>query len=176
MKKHTREIRVEGEIAFVPLTQGYEAVIDADCVPLISKWNWHVMLTTRPDGSVAHAYAARGEHRGARRRIIHMHRVIADTPSDMDTDHIDGDGLNNRRSNLRVVTHAQNQCNRRLNIDNKSGVRGVAFNRATGKWRAQIGVNGAKRYLGLFSSIDKAAQAYASASAELHGEFGRIGE
>jgi hypothetical protein len=102
-----------------------------------------------------------------------MHRVIAGTPEDYQTDHINGDGLDNRRSNLRDATHNQNQHNSRTPVNNTSGVKGVQWHSQRAKWHARIGVGGKSRSLGLFASLDEAKAAYEKASAELHGDFGR---
>ena len=165
-----RQIRIEGEIAFVPLTLGYEAVIDAEDVPLISAWIWCASVSRRRDGSIRTVYALRNVHKVG---SVHMHRVIAGTPPELHTDHIDGDGLNNRRSNLRVVTRSQNMRNRSVSAASASGIKGVWWHKRDRKWYATIRMEGKKHHLGCFSSIEKAAEAYAAASKSLHGEFGR---
>lgn len=166
-----RAIRIEGEVAFVPLTQGYEAIIDAADVPLVGGWLWHADVKHHPDGRVSAVYAARSR-RGSQGKVL-MHRLIANTPDGMETDHEDADGLNNRRKNLRNATTSQNQANSRRPINNTSGGKGVYLHRATGRWMARISANGQRHYLGLFDRISDACAAYAEASARLHGEFGR---
>lgn len=89
-------------------------------------------------------------------------------------DHADNDPKNNRLSNLREATRAENEANKPIAARNKSGLRGVCFDPIRQKWVAQIGVNRRTIPLGRFSSADEAAAAYAKASAELHGEFGRV--
>jgi hypothetical protein len=172
-KKAIRPIRIEGNIAYVPLTQGYEAVIDADDAPLVINSNWAAQVKRRRDGSVRTVYAF--QMRGGRsdHRMFYMHRVIAGVPEGMVTDHRDGDGLNNRRSNLRHATDLQNGRNMRLSAANTSGVKGVYWAKRERRWVAEIRADG-KQCLGYFRSIEQAAAAYAKASAELHGEFGRV--
>lgn len=101
-KPTVRPIRFAADIAYVPLTRGYEAVIDADDAELVGRWNWiaHVKPCKRGEG--VQVYAVRTEYGGEKRRYIRMHRLIAGTPEGMETDHRDGDGLNNRRGNLRT--------------------------------------------------------------------------
>ena len=174
MTKPIREIRIEGNIAYVPLTQGYEAVIDAADVPKVNLWNWHAQVKTRSDASGANVYAVRNMTVSPNRTVtVCMHRVIAGTPEDMETDHIDLNGLNNRRVNLRNATRAQNGCNMGISSANTSGAKGVTWNRRLGKWQAQIGSNGKMYYLGLHATLASASSAYAAKSAELHGTFGR---
>jgi hypothetical protein len=91
----------------------------------------------------------------------------------MEVDHIDGDGLNNTRSNLRVVTKTQNMQNRRINKNNTSGHKGVAWDKESQKWMAYISSHGVRRNLGRFETPEQAAAAYLKGSLELHGEFGR---
>lgn len=162
-----RGIRIEGNLAYVPLTRGYEAVIDAADVSLVEGWNWCALV--RPKS----VYAMRFSE-GAEKKTILLHRVIAGTPEGMDTDHIDGNGLNNRRSNVRVATKGQNMHNQRLSSANTSGVKGVSWVKRRQKWQAQICANGKRVGLGYYDTIADAGQAYADASAKMHGEFGRL--
>jgi len=159
-----RPIRVDGDVAYVTLTQGYVAVIDAVDVPLVNDRNWYVHK-----GQSGNLYALNR----TRQNTIHMHRVILNCTDHMQTDHVDGDGLNNRRSNLREATCGQNQRNQRIAKSNTSGFKGVSFRILTGKWQAHIKVNGRKKHLGLFSTPEEAHVAYCEASAKYHGEFGR---
>jgi hypothetical protein len=169
-----RPIRIDGDVAYVPLTKGYTAVIDADDVPLVAEWNWSAQVFKRQrDGSIYTVYAHRQQIVGTKKGALYLHRVIAGTPADMHTDHIDGDGLNNRRSNLRVVTRTQNMQNRRVCRTSATGLKGVFWHKRDCKWYAQIKAGGKKRHLGCFETKADAAEAYAAASAELHGEFGR---
>lgn len=173
MKK--REIRIEGDIAYVPLTQGYEAAIDAADVPLIEGKNWFAQVSRRRDGSVRAVYALTQVRReNGKQRPERMHRVILGIDSD-EADHKDGDGLNNRRGNLRPATHMENCFNGRRRCDNTSGFRGVTLDRGKGMWRARIRVARKLLHLGWFSDQLKAAAAYAEASAKHHGTFGNTG-
>lgn len=164
-----RPIRVADGVGYVSLTQGFEAIIDAADVPLIEGFNWSVLRSPRRKA----VYAARVVRDGNRQRMILMHRVIAAASDDAQVDHRDGDGLNNRRGNLRLCTHAENQRNRGARADNKSGFKGVCFSKRTNRWRAEICAAGQRRFLGYFAELDDARRAYAAAAAALHGEFGR---
>lgn len=89
-------------------------------------------------------------------------------------DHANGDGLDNRRSNLRPATQDQNLANKRLYRNNTSGFKGVTWHAATSSWRARITVDGRKRSLGLYATPDAAARAYDSAAVEIFGEFAAL--
>ena len=93
-------------------------------------------------------------------------------PAGLDVDHIDGDGLNNRRSNLRACTHTENGRNRKLSKNNTSGLKGVNA-REAGKWQAMIKTSGRILHLGVFDSKMEAAKAYDAAALRLYGEFAR---
>lgn len=162
-----RPIRIEGDVAYVPLTKGYEALIDASDVHLVDGFNWHACVTPRV------VYALRGVYPGGHKVAVYMHRVIMAAPSGMDVDHINCDGLDNRRINLRLATRSQNQRNQRLHKDNASGIKGVSFDENIGKWRARIKLYGKEYRLGAYLTKEDAAFARQAASAELHGEFAR---
>lgn len=172
MARPIRPIRVDGDVAYVPLTKGYEAVIDAADVPMVAGRNWsaHVEL----DGRV-YAVWENGRNAAGKKVSVRMHRMLMGAPDEVLVDHKDGDGLNNRRSsNLRLATHSQNCCNSRLRPSSRSGVKGVSFHKPSGLWFARIKLNGKARSLGYFRDKDSAALAYAKASPDVHGEFGRV--
>jgi hypothetical protein len=88
-------------------------------------------------------------------------------------DHLNSDGLDNRKCNLRLATRAQNACNARARRNSLSGYKGVTWNKRAAKWRAAIWLNGKERHLGFFVEPEVAHAAYCEASQRLHGEFGR---
>jgi hypothetical protein len=164
-----RPIRVEGDLAFITLTKGYVAVIDATDIPLVDAWNWcakEYRLT---------CYAQRGcRNADGARATISLHRTILRAQDGMEIDHCNRNGLDNRRDNLRLATKAENQWNRPKPQNNTSGFKGAAWRKDCKKWQAQIQVRGKLFYLGLFPTADMAHAAYAEASDTMHGEFGRI--
>lgn len=168
-----RSIRIEGNTAFVALTQGYEAIIDAADAHLVAGVNWRARVERMADGSIRRVYAGRSVETEGRERAVAMHRLIAQTPDGFDTDHKNGNGLDNRRKNLRSATKAQNQHNAATRKDSKSGIKGVSWHKTAAKWRATIRLNGKKHHLGLFSRKSDAAEAYAAASQKMHKEYGR---
>lgn len=89
-------------------------------------------------------------------------------------DHIDGNRLNNRISNLRLATHAQNARNSKARAHNSSGLKGVKANQRTGTFGARITVNGSVKWLGSYPTAEQAHAAYVKAATILHGEFARV--
>jgi uncharacterized Fe-S cluster protein YjdI len=163
-----RPLRFDGDIAIVPLTRGYEAIIDAADACLIQHANWCVWT----DGRVF--YARTNTAIPGVRSIANMHTVILTPPDGFEVDHRDGDGLNNRRSNLRVASHAQNNWNKGPKSNSRSGLKGIWFHAATGKWRASIRANGKTTDLGLHTTPEEAHAAYQVAAARIHGQFARF--
>jgi hypothetical protein len=88
-------------------------------------------------------------------------------------DHIDGCGNNNRIANLRPANCSQNQANRRLNKNNKSGFKGVSWDKQFSRWRATIRSSGKSKHLGLFHSPEEAHAVYMAEARRLHGEYAR---
>ena len=147
---------------------GKEAVIDAADVPLVEGRNWCAEKATDT------FYAVRTSKAGGKQYHHRLHRVITDVPDGVHVDHIDGDGLNCRRSNMRAATHTENMRNARIRRDNTSGAKGVCFDAYTGRWQAKIHVDGKTVHLGRFTELDDAAAAYRVASEKHHGKFGRV--
>lgn len=155
-------IRIEGETAYVSLTRGFESSIDASDVPLVAGYHWSVQI-----GARGHAYAYRiegGKH-------IAMHRVIAGAGKGQMVDHIDGDGLNNQRSNIRLCNMTQNMANKAVERRNKLGLKGVS--QSYKKYRAKINNAGHGIYLGTYATPEEAAAAYKGAARVLWGDFAK---
>lgn len=167
--KKVRTIQVDGDTARVPLTKGYTAVIDSNDVHLVEGYNWYAQIKPTM------VYARRNEYPNGKLKAIRMHRVIAEAKDGEQVDHVDHDGLNNRKSNLRICTAAENRRNSRISSLNKSGKKGCSWSKTKKRWEACIKVDGENVHLGFFDDIEKAHEAYRSASKRLHGEFGYAG-
>ena len=165
--KEARKIRIEGDVAYVPLTKGLEAIIDAADVGLVDGFNWFAHTQTHT------SYARRQIYFGSKTHTVYMHRAILGLSDGVEGDHIDGNGLNNRRSNLREANRAQNNQNRRRHKNNSSGIKGVRFHEKSGRWLAKIHFNGKSLHLGSFLSEEEASSAYSRESDRLHAEFKR---
>jgi len=161
----------------IPLTQGAFAIIDDEDFDLVSQFKWQLRRSPRKDGTVVF-YAVRNfrtKNEGiVTMRKVGMHSLILNSYSAM-VDHRDGNGLNNKRSNIRVATNSENQANRKVRAAGASSrFRGVTLHRRTGKWQACIKCLGTSLYLGLFCNEEDAALAY-NAAALLHfGEFANL--
>lgn len=159
-------VPVEGTRSIL-LSKGMYAIVDAADYEWLTQWHWRA---ERGKGNRTF-YAARRERlpSGKSSRVT-MHQLLCGKGCD----HIDGDGLNNRRVNLRLATNSQNLANRRIFTVNTSGYKGVAWNKNCGKWQAQIGIEGKTHYLGLHVRVEDAAIAYDEAARKLFGEFARL--
>lgn len=151
----------------IPITRGKVALVDDEDYERVNQWKWYA--TVRPNGN---CYAARtiGGHR-RHDGIIYMHSFIMNTPSGMATDHINRNGLDNRRCNLRICTNRQNHFNRALGSTNRSGYKGVYFRKDTRKWAAMLMLNKKHVCLGTFADPHSAARAYDAAAVKYFGEF-----
>ena len=156
----------------IPLTHGKEAFVDDEDYDYLSQWKWSLEPRRRS------CYVRRKQYGLSRSTNVYLHQVVAERgglgqgPGDID--HIDGNGLNNQRTNLRAATRSQNNANQRISRRNRSGFKGVYWSRAARKWAAQIGVSGKHKYLGVFSTETEAARAYNLAALMEFGEFARL--
>ena len=152
----------------IPLTGGRYALIDDSDYPLVAGFKWRL---SNPSHGFVYAIANDGK--------TLMHRLIANTPKGMSTDHINHDTLDNRRDNLRVCTVGENNRNTGSSVGT-SRFKGVCkFVQRNGRtsWRAYIRSNGSgSMHLGLFSSEVAAALAYNEAATRLHGAFAKLNE
>jgi hypothetical protein len=150
----------------IPLTQGFVSIVDDADYEWLSMWKWYY----------SKGYAARQSKRAlGRSKTLYMHREILHAPDGVEVDHIrTGETLDNRKENLRISTTAQNQFNRKLQINNTSGFKGVYWNKKNKVWEAQIKFNQRSIYIGRFDTAKKAALAYDEKASELFGKFARI--
>ena len=152
----------------IQLVQGHVALVDDEDYESISAYKWYANIITRVDGSFS-VYVQRNM-----KKPRSLHRFIMDAPADMEVDHINGNPLDNRRTNLRICSRSENMQNQRHQTGGTSKFKGVYWSKHTRKWRAQISINWKKKHLGLFETEQEAALAYNVAALELHGEFARI--
>ena len=145
------------------VSKKFEAKVSDEDYKMLSKYPWYITVTPR---SMYTSTSING-------KTVYMHRLILDAQKGQEVDHINNDGLDNQRENLRFCTSSQNKANMRLRADNKSGYKGINFDKQTGKWRARIKFNGKEYSLGRHSNLKDAVRARKKALT-LHGEFAKI--
>jgi hypothetical protein len=148
----------------IVLTQGKFAKVDDFDYNFLNKWKWF-------------AHKAGNKYYASRnidKKTIKMHSILLKTPKGMDTDHIDGDSLNNQRKNLRICTRSQNAFNKTKQKNNTSGFKGVSWCERDKMWRAQIDANKKVYRLGDFLTAEEAYKAYCEACIKYHGEFSNL--
>lgn len=167
----------------IELTKGKYALIDDRDLDLVSRYKWYFSGGKLP---YAHAYVKTSIQRDrdckgrflagekAPRRYVSMHRLILGAKLGQSVDHVNGDGLDNRRENLRLCTQAQNMRNTRLRSNNTSGYKGVSWDKHRNYWTARIKVNGHYLYLGRFTNKEEAAKIYNEYAMKYFKDFARI--
>ena len=154
----------------IPLTQGKFAIVDDEDYDYLMQWKWQARKSHRTYYAVRTCYCFPPNK--ATRHTIRMHRVIMDVPQGKETDHINHDGLDNRKQNIRVCTRVENGRNQRPRKNTSSRYKGVSVFET--QWRAQIGHNGKKKHIGLYRSEVDAAKAYDKEAKRLFGEFAYV--
>lgn len=145
----------------------YTAIVDDLDYEYLSRFNWFVSLAGKSP------YAMRQYITGGKAVSLMMHRdILAVSNGKLDVDHIDHNGLNNQRSNLRVATRRQNAANRRPR--GKSRYLGVSWHRPMQRWIAKIRVGEKNYHIGYFIDEAEAAKARDAKARELHGEFANL--
>jgi hypothetical protein len=145
----------------ITLTQGFFAMVDDEDYEWLSKWKWCAHRVHRS------VYAVRNRQvsDGPGPRQILMHRAILNPPDGMETDHFNGNGLDNRRQNLHPVTCSVNGANQRHPQNRKHDLP-MGVHRSRRKFQAQIGIEGHHSYLGTFNTPEEASQVYMAARSE----------
>lgn len=146
----------------IKLTRGQETMVDDEDFEYLNQWKWFA----RKNLYVFYAVRHKDD------KAIFMHRVLMNTPKGMLTDHVDGNGLNNQKSNLRVCTPSQNECNKALQKNNTTGFKGV--HKYKNRYLAQIHFGGKRLHLGSFVKPEDAYKVYCEASKIYHKEFSRV--
>jgi len=150
----------------IELSQGKCALVDDEDYERVMQFTW---CASRCGNNY---YAMRPLKRSQPETRL-MHRFILNAPPEKETDHINGDGLDNRRANLRLCTHAENLRNRPKMGGRTSQHKGVCWHKKNCRWAAYINVDGARIFLGYFVAEKEAYAAYCAAAAKYHGVYGR---
>jgi hypothetical protein len=141
-------VRVVGDVAYVKLNRGYEAVIDAEDIPLIEDFTWHAHVTPK------HVYVASMNRVGGKNILTHMQRLIR--PSKGRVFFKNGNPLDCRKANIISSSEARLARLSLLSKSNKSGFKGVIWRADKKKWTASAMMNGVKKHLGYFASAEEA--------------------
>lgn len=157
---------LQPETREIPLTRGQVTIVDAADYDFLMQWKWFAKPNYKTWYARRSGLLPTGE-----RKTFTLHRVLLDAPEHLKVDHIDGNGLNNTRANLRLATHQQNLFNRGAGSNSRSGYKGVHWDYHTNKWIVRVKVSGETFVFGVFDDVIEAARAHDKAAKELHGEF-----
>lgn len=146
----------------ISLTRGYLAVVDDEDFDWLNQWKW---------AYTGNGYAYRSIRTKEGVKHLSMHRQILQVLPNLQVDHINGNGLDNRRGNLRTCTHRQNCLNKRGFSVHNHGFKGMNYRKERNRWQAQIRVNGKNIHLGYYKTPEEAALAYNVAAVDHFGEF-----
>lgn len=161
----------------IELTKGQVAIVDDEDFERVAQWRWQCV--TCPDGLM---YARRSQYLGGgasncKLADIRMHHLILPQKSGFVVDHKNGNGLDNRRENIRYATSGQNRANSKTNKNSQTGIKGVSYRpKFKRPWVAAIASGdgpGKKKHLGYFNTPEEASAAYVLAAKERFGEFTR---
>jgi hypothetical protein len=153
---------------FIILTNGHKAIVDDEDYDHLKQYNWYAFKPYKI------TYAVRKGKRGER-LTVRMHRQIMQVTKNQTIDHINGNGLDNRKINLRLCDASTNQANMRSTYNKKtSEYKGVSWNRNEKSWVSQIQYQKRKFFLGYYKSEKEAAIAYNAAARVLFGEFAHL--
>ncbi|MBA7615651.1 hypothetical protein ES703_22936 [subsurface metagenome] len=150
--------------ALIPLSRGAFTIVDTELLRILNLYRWSLLITHDKK-----RYARRYENG----QTIYMHREIMNAPSNMEIDHKNGNGLDNRKENLRLSTKSENQMNSKKRRDGSSIFKGVDCIKKTKKWRARITTKYKRIHLGYFNSEIEAAEAYDKQAIYHFGEFAK---
>jgi len=160
----------------IPLSQGYEATVDDEDFEYLNQFKWNVRIVYGTQYAKRNITTAIGK-----KTTVNMHREIMKAPKNFMIDHVNGNGLDNRKENLRISTRSQNLMNSKKPSNGKtSQYKGVCLNKQTSNhkkcWRAEIKLNKKSIFLGYFYSEKEAALAYNNAAKMYFGAFAKINE
>lgn len=151
----------------IELTKGYAALVDdEDYDKLMSYGSWYANAGKKT------VYACVKKQINCKRVTYYMHRIVMGVPDNLVVDHINHNGCDNRKENLRICTHRENTMNITMSSTNKSGVRGVSYSKTANKWHSIIKVCGERIHLGWWNNFEDAVLARREAEKKYGYFFG----
>lgn len=154
------------------LTQGQFAIVDDEDFVRVKGFRWYA--DCKKNGIKRNWYAGHlfwNSKCKKKEGEVSLHRFILRAKVGERVDHVNHNGLDNRKCNLRICTHSENMRNRVIGKNNTSGFKGVCLDKRNGRWYAQIKVDKRLFFLGSFVDKTDAARAYNEAAKKYHGEF-----
>ena len=156
----------------IQLTQGKVALVDDEDFEYLNQWKWQANKKKSKK-----FYAWRGKKIDGRYRMIYLHRFLLKlTDKKIFVDHVNMDTLDNRKENLRICTHSQNQMNKNKNSRNSLGYKGITYDKRVNRYYASITLDKKTFYLGGYIDPIDAAKAYNKAAIKFFGEFAKLNE
>lgn len=155
----------------IKITQGCRAFIDDEDFEKVSRYRWYLV---RPLKSKTLKYAACKKYPDGEKKTLLMHRLILNAPKGRPVDHIDRNGLNNQKSNLRICSIRENNLNCKIHKTNKSGYRGVCWHEQNSCYRAYFSLHNKTYHIGLFQTAKEAAIARNEKMKQLGCKFARL--
>jgi hypothetical protein len=155
------EFRVNGNTTTIPLFNMQndivcEAIIDTEDIPLVSSRKW---------------CSDKGNYVISGKESLYLHRLIMNANNGQTIDHINHNGLDNRKANLRFCTYVQNMQNSKMSSNNNSGVKNVCKVNGRDRWDVTLRVNGKKKYIGRFNTLEDAKLSAQKSRLKYHGAF-----
>ncbi len=164
--------RSEGDIGFISLPGGEEAIIDASDADKCALHTWYCLRISR--SSTVYVQAPIRSSKQKWSTLLLHHLILGRPPKGKEVDHVNGNGLDNRKVNLRFCSRSQNMANQPSRMSKTVGFKGVRCRGKRSRWMACIWHKGRYKYLGTFGNKDEAALAYDAANIKLFGSFGRV--
>ena len=153
----------------IELTNGMKAIVDDEDYNYLLDYNWRAAKNGRT------FYAVFGRRINGKYSLTWMHRMIMDAKNRKDeVNHVNHNGLDNRKVNLRITTHDKVVIQSQVAIKKGTNHKGISYHKPTNKWRARININGKTTYLGYYINETEAAKAYENKAIELFGEYAHV--
>jgi hypothetical protein len=168
-----RRLRYGEAFRIIPLTRGLRAIVSPEDYERLAEFKWH----SARHGRTIYAQHGTGSAKAGRRRgyLVMMHREVMGVVDERYVDHRNHNGLDNRRTNLRIATWEENCWNKRKPNKNSSSIyKGIMWNKRRSTWEVMIGYKGKKIFIGYFDDEVEAARAYDAKAKELYGEFAEL--